>query len=61
MPARIVGLAFPKLPALHPRGRPFFSKDNMFFFSNRLGCLASLLISALGTLLLLLILGVVKL
>ena len=30
----------------------------MFFFSNRLGCLGSLVVSILGTLLLLLLLGV---
>jgi len=33
----------------------------MFFFSNRLGCMGSLLVSAIGTLMLLLILGVVNL
>jgi hypothetical protein len=33
----------------------------MFFFSNRLGCLGSLLVSAVATLLLLLILGVINL
>jgi hypothetical protein len=33
----------------------------MFFFSNRLGCVTSLLISAAGTLLLLLVLGVIRL
>ena len=33
----------------------------MLFFSNRLGCLGSLLISAVGTLVLLLILGVISL
>jgi hypothetical protein len=33
----------------------------MFFFSNRLGCLGSLAVSAVGTLLLLLILGVINL
>ncbi len=33
----------------------------MLFFSNRLGCLGSLLISAVGTLVLLLILGVINL
>jgi len=32
-----------------------------FFFSNRLGCLGSLLVSAVATLLLLLILGVIDL
>jgi hypothetical protein len=32
-----------------------------FFFSNRLGCLGSLLVSALATLVLLLILGVIDL
>jgi len=31
----------------------------MFFFSSRMGCLGSLLISAVGTLLLLLLLGVI--
>ena len=33
----------------------------MFFFSNRLGCLGSLLVSAIATLLLLLVLGVIDL
>jgi hypothetical protein len=33
----------------------------MFFFSNRMGCLTSLLISAAGTLVLLLIMGVIRL
>jgi len=33
----------------------------MFFFSNRLGCVGSLVASAIGTLILLLILGVVNL
>ena len=33
----------------------------MFFFSNRLGCAASLLISAVGSLLLLLLFGVIRL
>jgi hypothetical protein len=33
----------------------------MLFFSNRLGCFASLLVSALGTLLLLVLLGWVRL
>ena len=33
----------------------------MFFFSNRLGCMGSLVVSAIGTLLLLLILGVINL
>ncbi len=32
----------------------------MFFFSNRLGCGGSLLVSAIGTLILLLILGVIN-
>ena len=32
----------------------------MFFFSNRVGCLTSLLISAVGTLVLLLIMDVVS-
>jgi len=31
----------------------------MFFFSNRLGCVGSILVSLVGTLLLLLILGVI--
>jgi len=31
------------------------------FFSNRLGCMGSLLVSAIGTLILLLILGVINL
>ena len=33
----------------------------MFFFSNRLGCLGSILVSIIGTLALLLILGVIQL
>jgi hypothetical protein len=33
----------------------------MLFFSSRMGCLGSLLISAIGTLVLLLILGVINL
>jgi hypothetical protein len=33
----------------------------MFFFSNRIGCLKSLLISVVGTLLLLWLLGVIRL
>ena len=33
----------------------------MVFFSNRLGCFGSILVSALGTLLLLLVLGVIDL
>jgi hypothetical protein len=33
----------------------------MFFFSNRLGCLTSILISVVGTLLLLVFLGVIQL
>ena len=33
----------------------------MFFFSNRMGCLKSLLISAVATIILLLVLGVVRL
>jgi hypothetical protein len=33
----------------------------MFFFSNRMGCLGSLMVSAIGTLLLLLVLGVINL
>jgi hypothetical protein len=32
----------------------------MFFFSNRLGCMGSLLVSAVGTLILLLIVGVIN-
>ncbi len=32
----------------------------MFFFSNRMGCAGSLLVSAVGTLLLLLITGVIN-
>ena len=32
----------------------------MFFFSNRLGCAGSLLVSAIGTLILLLIIGVIN-
>ena len=33
----------------------------MFFFSNRLGCAGSLAVSAIGTLLLLLVFGVIRL
>jgi hypothetical protein len=33
----------------------------MFFFSSRMGCLGSLVVSVVGTLLLLLILGVINL
>ncbi len=33
----------------------------MFFFSNRLGCLGSLLVSVMATLLLLVVLGVINL
>ena len=33
----------------------------MFFFSNRMGCLKSLLLSVVGTLLLLWLLGVIRL
>ena len=33
----------------------------MFFFSNRLGCAGSILVSLIGTLVLLLILGVINL
>ena len=33
----------------------------MFFFSSRLGCLGSLVVSVVGTLVLLLILGVINL
>jgi hypothetical protein len=33
----------------------------MFFFSNRIGCFKSLLISAVATILLLLVLGVIQL
>jgi hypothetical protein len=32
----------------------------MFFFSNRVGCMGSLLVSAVGTLILLLIVGVIN-
>ena len=38
-------------------GRP----PHMFFFSNRLGCAGSILVSLVGTLLLLLLLGVINL
>jgi hypothetical protein len=42
--------------------RGVFPHVTMFvFFSNRLGCLGSLVLSAVGTLLLLLILGVINL
>jgi hypothetical protein len=33
----------------------------MFFFSNRLGCLGSIAVSVVGTLILLLVLGVISL
>jgi hypothetical protein len=33
----------------------------MFFFSNRLGCLGSILVSVIGTLVLLLLLGIIRL
>ncbi len=33
----------------------------MFFFSNRMGCLGSILVSIVGTLLLLVLLGVIRL
>ena len=33
----------------------------MFFFSNRLGCVGSILVSVIGTLLLLALLGVIRL
>ena len=33
----------------------------MFFFSNRLGCLGSIAVSVVGTLILLLVLGVIRL
>jgi hypothetical protein len=33
----------------------------MFFFSNRLGCAGSVLVSLIGTLVLLLVLGVIRL
>ncbi len=33
----------------------------MFFFSNRMGCLGSLVVSVVGTVLLLVILGVINL
>ncbi len=33
----------------------------MFFFSNRLGCMGSVVVSVVGTLILLLILGVINL
>lgn len=33
----------------------------MFFFSNRLGCLGSILISVLGTVILLVLFGVIRL
>ena len=32
----------------------------MFFFSNRLGCMGSLVVSAIGTLILLLVIGVIN-
>jgi hypothetical protein len=33
----------------------------MFFFSNRLGCMGSILISIIGTLILLIVFGVIRL
>jgi hypothetical protein len=39
--------------------RAGYCQQPMFFFSNRLGCGGSLLVSLVGTLLLLLILGVI--
>jgi hypothetical protein len=39
----------------HPTEAPM-----MFFFSNRLGCMGSLVVSAIGTLILLLIIGVIN-
>lgn len=36
-------------------------RPDMFFFSNRLGCAGSIVVSLIGTLLLLLILGVINL
>jgi hypothetical protein len=33
----------------------------MFFFSNRLGCLGSIVVSVIGTLVLLLALGIIRL
>lgn len=47
------GQAPPRWRVLSTMGAPMF-----FFFSNRLGCLGSILVSAVLTLLLLLLLGV---
>lgn len=41
--------------------RPGVTRPDMFFFSNRLGCAGSIVVSLIGTLLLLLILGVINL
>jgi hypothetical protein len=49
------GRASPRALALPP------DFTMMFFFSNRLGCLGSLLVSVVATLLLLLVMGVVNL
>ena len=43
------------------KGGPPGQTDPMFFFSNRLGCLGSLLVSAVITLILLVVLGVIQL
>jgi hypothetical protein len=37
------------------------AEARMFFFSNRIGCLTSLVVSAIGTILLLLLTGMVRL
>jgi hypothetical protein len=57
-PPRVSAMTVPRPSALHRVGEtvPMF-----FFFSNGLGCLGSLLVSAVATLLLLLILGVINL
>jgi hypothetical protein len=47
------GRALPRWRVLSTMGAPMF-----FFFSNRLGCLGSILVSVVLTLLLLLLLGV---
>jgi hypothetical protein len=43
-----------------PSCTPKYIDERMLFFSNRLGCLISLLISVVGTLLILVLLGWVR-
>lgn len=50
--------SFTSQPRLPPRGA---RRAAMFFFSNRMGCLGSILVSIVGTLLLLVLLGVIRL